>query len=351
MALAAGGCGNDEPAAQEERGTAASPPAATVAALAREHAPVVLLHSEERLMPAGADWFLARARLDFAEDHGCPHRLIAVGRTLGEERTDRTNWISTEWLGKDRPTYWRNPNDALCELDFDRRYFTDQHTRPHGGPDREPGIGEREGWYLDLVDGAARGQARPRRAGERTLLEGAPAYFEPGVASVGGAPGLRLSYWLLYAANAPLDRHDNVERERAHEGDWERADVLLRRVEGGRYAPHSLVVHAEDGPARRLPWRDVVRLPSTPSEDPDPKTETHPLLLAARGSHALEASPAERECEECPQWRTWEDLRDAREEGWYGFGGAWGEVGDDDATTGPLGPYGEWPTGAEIAKR
>jgi hypothetical protein len=346
VALAAAGCdsGDETDSATGAEGRTAASKGVSTDEPEKTFAPLVLLHPEETRMPADARWFLERTRLNFAEDHGCPDRRIAVGRTLGEERTDRTNWIAIEWLGNP-PAYWRNPYDVHCELDFDREYYATQHTRPYGGPDRAGQIGEREGWYLDLVDSARSGEARPARAGHRTMLEGVPAYVERHAEPVDGEPGLHLTYWMLYAMNEPRDRDGAVERELTHEGDWERAEVLLRRAGRDSYVPHALVLHA-DGETRELSWRSLVH-----AGEGDGKETTHAVLLAALGDHTMAALTRERDCSDCPRWQTWEGLQDVREPWWYGFGGAWGDVGVDEATTGPLGPHGEWPSAAEAAER
>lgn len=343
VTMALTGCGDEEPrpAAGPSGGAATG---VHTSEPERAFAPLVWLHPEETRMPASGRWFLARARLKFADDHGCPDRLVAVGRRLRSERTEVTNWIFVDWLGG-RPTYWRSPYDVHCELDDDRAYYADQHTRPYGGSRRAEGIGEREGWYLDLVADARSGQGRPRRSGRRTLLEGVPAYVERRDERVGGSPGLRLTYWLLYAMNEPRDHDGRIERALAHEGDWERVDVLLRRLGGDRYAPHAVVLHA-DAESRELPWRDVFHARGDGTEG-----GAHPLLLAARGSHAMAAASSERRCGDCPQWRTWRNLHETSELAGYDFGGAWGDIGAGEATTGPLGPHDRWPTAADLAKR
>lgn len=335
-AIAIGGCG--------ESGADSNPDRRKIATIDLEatFAPLVSLHPRESRMPAGGTWFVKRSMLLFAEDHGCPDRKIAVGRTLNEQRTVIVNWLPPAGLGKGM--YWRNPHNVHCGLDFDRRFFTDQHTRPYDDA-RSDRLGDREGWTLDLVDRARNGEGRRRRMGRQTVLESVPSYVGRRGEEVDGEPGLRLSYWLLYGLNEPRSA-DGIEGQLVHEGDWERVDVLLQRTLGAdAYRPVSLVLYS-DGDHRAMAWRDVIRI-----EDRRSGKRTHPLLLAARGSHTL-APGSGWPCPRCPAWRTWQEVADLREQPWYGFGGAWGDVEDNSLTTGPLGPHdGDWPTPAEVAKR
>ncbi len=305
-------------------------------------APMVVLHPDETRMPAGARWFLERSALIFAEDQGCPDRKIAVGRILKEQRTPITNWLAIEWLGNP-PAYWRHAHDAHCELRLGRMFYADQHTRPYDGG-RPEGLGGREGWVLDLDDGARDGKVEPRRVGDRTLIEEAPVYVDQRKEEVDGEPGLRLTYWLLYGINEPRTA-DGIEEHLVHEGDWEGVDVLLQRSGTDAYVPVSLVLHG-DGERREVPWnKDLLR-----AKDPSSGKATRPLLIAAQGSHTMFPGSG-RSCEECPIWRTWREVAEVRELWWYGFGGAWGDVGPDSLTTGPLGPHGAWPSSSEIDAR
>jgi hypothetical protein len=320
------GCGSDSQAVETRD------PEATFA-------PVVELDPEERWYPMGARWFLDRSVLEFATDHGCGDFEVAVGRTLEEKQNEVTQFIVVGWLGKYRPGYERYPTDARCEIDGSRDFFSVEHTRPFGKEDRPRGLPRTEGWYIDLVNKARPGRQGTEEDGGRELLENVPAYVERVPDEVDGDDGVRLTYWLLYGMNEPR-AGDGVDRRDRHEGDWERLDVLLREDGGDdSYEPVRVQLYVDGRPGREVPWDALSRVGGE---------GTHPVLSAARGSHELSAGQPAGGCPECPRWLLWKQLKDLRSQFWYGFGGAWGEVGRDSATTGPLGPHGEWPKGKQL---
>ena len=192
------------------------------------------------------------------------------------------------------------------------------------------GLRTTEGYYLDLMDWARGGQPL-RRRGQELAVGDVPAYVEKRAEKVDGEPGLRLTYWLLYGRNDPVEAGAG---ERRHEGDWERLEVLLREGDGeSEYVPVT-VRFAAGGRTRDVPWESMKGGGSE---------ATHPLVVAARGDHELSPAHARDDCDGCPLWRTWVELTPVRKERWYGFGGAWGDVGRTSETTGPLGPHGKWP--------
>lgn len=111
--------------------------------------------------------------------------------------------------------------------------------------------------------------------------------------------GLLVQYWFFYPFN---DFHVLFD----HEGDWEHVTVLLdagRRPVGAWYARH-----AWSAPGRWFAWADLER------------EGEHPVVLAARGSHASYADaddvlfwdrtcgsrvPEEAARLGCRVWRTW----------------------------------------------
>lgn len=326
FALAAGGCGGGERSGPAVAAIETSDPA-------RTFAPLVQLRPDERWMPMGARWFLQRSSLWFAEDQGCADRKIAVGRKLAAQRTVVVDWLFLTGLGTG-PAYRRAPYDADCENDPYTDLYANQLTRPNHLPGRSRDLRLGEGYYLDLMD-----RARPGPG--RGALDGVPAYVERTREQVGGEPGLRLRYWLLFGMDGGGTGGGAGARR---EGDWERVDVLLRG-EDGAYEPLALEVEGGDGEPRRTPWRAVRRA----GGEGGGGATTHPVVTAALGSHTLRpertdaAAGARVACAGCTPWRTWRRLADVRAQPWYGFGGAWGEVGRSDATTGPLGPHGDWP--------
>jgi hypothetical protein len=303
-ALATGGCGKSDSGA-------ASP--ATVKATDEPElvfAPLVQLPRDERWRPMSARWFLERAVFGFAEDRGCADRKIAVGRTLPEQRGGSIDWIFPHGLGAKAPSpYYRNPYGARCELNFDVRVYANQPTRPHDRDRRVGGLRPGEGFYMDLTDAARVGPA---------TADGVPVYTDR---TDEGDSAVRLTYWMLYGMNEPKGRPAAT-----HEGDWERIDVLLHTAGDNRYEPQAVQLTSDAG-VRDVPWRSLER------------AGTHPVISAARGSHAASPAPSGERCAGCTEWRTWEKLRDVRDELWYGFGGAWGEIGSTSATTGPVGPH------------
>jgi len=311
-ALVLSGCG-------ESASTAVSPGAVTAKHPGVAFAPVVLLDRNEPWRPMSARWFIERAVFWFAEDQGCADRKIAVGHTLPEQQNPTIDWIFPKGLGGwSWAAYFRNPHDARCELDFDVRVDANQHTRPHDRLQRPVGLGLGEGFYLDLVDAA--------RSGPRTPA-GTPVYVER---QDEGDSQVRLTYWLLYGMNAPVGRPAAT-----HEGDWERVDVLLAHEGGDHYLPNGVQLGADEvAPPRDVPWRTVRRA-----------GDTHPIVVAQRGSHRLSPESHGDSCTNCVPWRTWQKVKPLRRQLWYGFGGAWGEPGPTSATTGPLGPHPPvWPT-------
>jgi hypothetical protein len=312
-AVSVGGCGSSS--GSDSGAIETADPAATFA-------PLVQVDADERLLPMGARWFLERAILYFAEDEGCDDRKIAVGRTLKEQHTEVVDWIYAKGLGKG-PTYSRNPYDAKCAYDFDREYYADQATRPYGTEKRAKGARPGEGFYVDLVDGARAGEEQSLARGDGgTSVTGVPAYHDVRREDVDGEPGLRISYWMLYGMHR-WPAGDSTSTP-AHEGDWERVDVLLREGdEDGSYEPVSLRLHRRDS-SSEVPWGRVGR------------SGTHPVLRSAPGSHTM--TSIRETCANCVRWETWRDLVDARRQLWYGFGGAWGEVDDERRVSGGLGP-------------
>lgn len=318
IVLAAVGCGDDEP-------SAASPDSVQTLDPERTFAPLVELAGDEPWRPMAARWFIERALFGFTEDQGCPDRRIAVGRTRPAEQNAVTNWIFPKGLGVG-PNYYRNPQDATCELNSDFTFYTDQLTRPHDPGDRVEGIRPGEGFFMDISDDA-RGGPPPG--------EPAPVYVER---TDEGDASVRLSYWMLFGM------HGEPGDPRAHEGDWERVDVLLRADGEDRYEP--LAVQLVDGEAgtastelsfREVAWDALRRVDST-----------HPVVAAARATHTLTAPSSEAAaCADCEAWETWRDTASARDQLWYGFGGAWGQPGPSSATTGPLGPHSFFPSPAQ----
>jgi hypothetical protein len=306
--VAASGCGDDD-------SSAVGPAAVRTEDPLRTFAPLIEIAAGEPWRPISARWFIERSSFWLAEDRGCADRKIAVGHTLAEQQNPTIDWIYPKGLGGwSWPAYYRNPYDAKCELIFDRRYYADQLTRPHDPGPRVDGLRPAQGYYLDLVDDARRGPA---------AAEPPPVYAER---TAEGDSSVRLSYWVLFGM------HGRPGEPAAHEGDWERIDVVLR-ADGDRYEPQAV---QGTGYANETAWNATRRV-----------DETHPVVNATRATHTMIAAAPGKDCSNCVEWATWKSLSNAPKEPWYGFGGAWGQPGPTDATTGSLGPHGSWPTPAE----
>lgn len=151
-------------------------------------------------------------------------------------------------------------------------------------------------WPGPVEDPAARlHPRRPDRAGSRDPADWV-AYGHVFAAEGGG---VILQYWFFYAFNDAYGLFD-------HEGDWEHVSVKLGpslAPEGAWYARHY-----DSSPGVWFDWSALAR-------DGD-----HPVVLAARGTHASYASPREvplweRTCgtsspaaapaRGCGVWRTW----------------------------------------------
>lgn len=319
------GCGSsDEP-------SAAAPGTVQTENPERTFAPLVEAAADDPWRAMSARWFIERSIFWFAEDDGCADRKIAVGHTMPEQQNPEIDWIYPKGLGGwSWPAYFRNPYDAKCVLDFDQRFYADELTRPHDPGPRVEGIRPGEGFYLDLADDARPG---PELSPGEPIS--APVYAER---TDEGDDGVRLTYWMLFGMHGTPGDAD------AHEGDWERIDVLLHDAGDDGYEPVAVQVVADgaerdvaESRFRDTAWGAARRIDGT-----------HPVVRLAPSTHdATVAAPGGARCADCARWESWRSLAAAPRELWYGFGGAWGEVGADDASTGPLGPHDDWPSPSE----
>lgn len=290
------GCGDGTEDAAPPRLVTTDDPIATFA-------PLVRLHERERAYPMSAETFLDNSSLTWANGDISEVKL-AEGPARVPLETDDAPLIEARRLGDADPYRhrWKGRSYAATDL-----------VRPFD-PGRAAGLPEGAGLYLDLGTAVLDGE-RPVHVRPGKTVQGTPVYAETHPT---GRRALRMTYWMLFGRHAP-----SPSGATAHEGDWERVSVLVRRTSRRRrFAPLSVTYH-QGGQRRTVPWRAA-----------QVSARTHPQVLLARGSH----TPRAGTCERCPKWRTWETLRDARRQPWYGFGGAWGSIWRSDATTGPLGP-------------
>ena len=309
---ASSSCGGEEP---ERR---AAPVATGDPAVA--FAPLVRLHPRERLLPIGADRFIANAGLEWG---GGPCRFeIDVAASEASQRAagERVPPLSVRRLGRE-PGYEVTAKREDCITSRGRSYSTIQRTRAFDRDDRPPGLYVDEGFGLDILTDAQPGDRSRVRHGS---LAAVPVYAASELATVDGRPGLRIGYWMLYG-RGDVTRPEPGEQD-YHEGDWERVEVLLRR--GGGPGSHRLVT------VRYRIGERWLSLPAQRVELAGPGRR-HPVVYAERGTHTPRL---EAEWRRWIDWRTWERLRDVRRESWFGYGGGWGAIGDTAATSGPLGP-------------
>lgn len=310
---------------------------------ARTFAPAVYFHPDERHFPIAAETLIAHASLKWAGGR-CPDRLVATGPQADGRRTDRK--LTPELLHDDSIRL-RSLTPACRPRIAHSVYMPKHDTRPYRWAYRADDLPIDQGYYLDLGGSTLRG-TQPQSTDERPRLQ-VPAYVEHRPYAVEARPALQLVYWLPFGATRPVVSGHRPPRL-AHEGGWERIIVLLQR--GKR--PHTYVpiwvryyTHAGH---HTVQWRDVPRVRDVEG------SATHPVALAARGSHALYPTPGPRlyafrpvgrryyveddavRCAKCPVWRTWTQLRDVETTRWNGFGGSWGEPGPSDASSGPPGP-------------
>jgi hypothetical protein len=309
-------------------------------------APLVNLHEYEERWPLSAKSFLGYGTLTWRMTDPCSFdETIAIGRPLRPYRLDDAEepTLDVSRLAGSRP-YELRPLSDDCERRGATSYATTQRTRPFDRR-RPAALRLGEGYYVDLWIERRGGEADFVVRNGQDHLRGTPAYFDRRPERIGGEPGLRITYWLLYGSNAPRTRP--AGEDLAHEGDWERMSVLARRESGaGGYVPVSVRFH-RDGRTVDVPWRSLDTTAGATG------AATHPVVYAARGSHTLYPSAGVRSfrnaagyrpvtiedvaaaCAECPEWSTWEALLPVRDQPWYGYAGAWGYPHDSITQAGP----------------
>jgi hypothetical protein len=349
--------------------------------LAAKYAPLIVLHGEDKLRPASADWFLARSALRWAN-----------GRALdGDDVPEAGGEVDPDRLGAAGANVYRVGS-----------YLASSLTRPlDDNPARGTEPPREQGFFLRLrEEGFARGDKGT--SGEGSVYAGATTYWDYDEKSKA------LTYWLFYPGSAPplgilrateqiglraidatgdaaagaaphelraavaaaqleefaqaypglareaepegrprglgdalerlhtvaagvkaLLRDDNV----LHEGDWERVTVYLDEADPEGGAPESVAYYRHSTNTFKR-WQDVE------------KDKTHVVAYSAIGSHASLPTPGFGFIDvgdpKGPRWRTWEDLFPVAEQPWYGFGGAWGRIGRVREASGPLGPGAHW---------
>lgn len=308
--------------------------------VASAFSPRIWLHSSEEWFPMDAKDFIDHASLKLASDPCRSTEYLAFGAS---NRADRTVPVTDPTrLGKP-PGYRGQLLDEKCQP-RSPSYSTVQHTRPFD-TDRPPGLAPAEGIFMDLVTASYDGDPRFSRDGRQKTMVDVPLYYATDDAEVGGRPGLTVTYWMLYGASRTYRRGD--PRPNKHEGDWERIQVVLRRL-GARDRYRPVAVRLYEGDRRReIPWDEIEVV----------GRGTHPVVYSARFSHLPYDEPGtherregtgessfvveeetEGDCEDCVRIDSWQLLRELEDQPWYGYGGGWGLSFRVEETTGPLGP-------------
>jgi hypothetical protein len=350
--------------------------------VAARYAPLVVLHEDDLLRPASADWFIDRSRLRWATGVG----LDGVPVQGAEVDLDASR------LGAASPSPYTHDG-----------YLTSALTRPlddHSARRGDPPLDR--GFFL-LLEKAAYARGAESTSPDPSVYTGTTVYWDYDEKSSA------MTYWLFYpgsspplgilraaeqigmrardAAGAPSSEEvpdeleaavaaatleefqrsypglaaeaepevqtrglmDIVQRLRVvaegvrallrdddvlHEGDWERVTVYLDQADPGVSPPISVAFYRHSTNTFRK-WASVEK-----------DGKTHPVAYSAIGSHASLPSAdfgfIDVGDEDGPRWRTWDDLASIVGQPWYGFGGAWGRVGRVRDSTGPLGPGAHW---------
>lgn len=316
------------------------PPLVRTADPVTAFAPEVRLHHGERRFPLAASRFLDHSTLEWVGGV-CPFEInVAAGPAAQRVTREGAPPLVRRRLGH-APAHTVRPRRDDCRGRKRATVAANRHARPWDGGRDLPGVQPGEGFALDFVRAGYPGTRRLARV---------PVYFERSPTAVDGGPGLRLTYWMLFGTHEVLG--PDGMRLSAHEGDWERFEVVIARGSArGSYRP-SFVRRFVDGRPRTAAWSDLRWTRA------DGDAAAHPVLFAARASHTLYPAPGRhprmarsgysgepgRVLEvaacggRCPIWRTWRVLRPVRAQPWYGYGGGWGVRGQNDPASGPLGP-------------
>jgi hypothetical protein len=319
---------------------AATPAGAQVPDVVARHAPLVWLHSGEKLWPVDATSFVEESALIWNRRKGCPDTNVAARGAIVQAKLG----VYARPAGgayRQRPTEARSkqPRGGGCRLQDEVRLATD-YTRPESE--------HAEGFVLNLANDARFGTryrcpVTQLRCG---VYDRAPAYYQY-------RPGRFITYWFFFAYSAPVGGPGEIGFAAGHEGDWERIAVRLDRSD--RPLEVAYWQHGDDpsrGNAQILEWSKLVGEGLVSSG--------HPVVYSARYSHASypRACPEPRSGKRCPildrrdrgwLWTTEPLLLDVTDQPWYGFGGAWGQI----RTLGgrPLnGPSGPGPNGLRCHK-
>lgn len=277
---------------------------AAEAMLANKYAPEVRLVPNESANPSSVDWYLGRVSMRFNHGGGCPdHEVLASGSVTQQNlalQSHRTAWGYVGVCGH---------NDSRAYSDASAKFFIQPTSEV-----THSGSGNPNDW--------------PVYAHVRGCQSGIRGY-------------MAVQYWFFYPYNDAFGKFN-------HEGDWERITVYLDEL-GERY----------DGGAIYFSQHNAGKIYR--NSDIDWVDGTHPVVYAARGTHAnypkagdydipvVSSIPVLGLKDEARDggiaWATWNRVVNVGESGlplngqtFMLYGGLWGEIGEFDFTTGPRGP-------------
>jgi hypothetical protein len=299
---------------------------ASVPGIVKRHAPLVWLHSSERLWPMSADAFVERSALQWSRRPGCADTLVA---RAGDVTAGRLGAGAAAHGGAYRQSITAAPPSAGVDLCLPGPFSRASHdyTRPESH--------RKEGFYLNLADAERIGTAPRCPPGQPRcgVYRRAPVYYEY-------SRRRYVTYWYFFGYSSPVSGAQLFDRL-GHEGDWERISIRLDETSEPTevaYWQHS----GDPSTANRklVQWRELEALGSV--------KQGHPVVFVARGSHASYPKACRkllgrRFCfndlrNDGWRWTTSEHLRDVTAQPWYGFGGAWGTLGQHGNFVGPAGP-------------
>jgi hypothetical protein len=300
------------------------------------HAPLIWLHSEERLWPMSAGTFVNRSALLWSRRPNCADTRVAE---VGDVRAGRLG----SRAGAHGGPYTQHPTSP----------------RPSSGPDPcRPGSSVKasndytrpethrvEGFYLDLANSERVGAKLrcPPAPVKCEVYSEAPVYYQY-------SPRRFITYWFFFGFSSPF-RGSSLFDVAGHEGDWERISVRLDS--SGRPTEVAYYQHKGDPTTanrKSVSWSELGATGGLQGE--------RPIVFVARGSHASYPKACRRVfgVKFCAtdlrdagwRWTASEHLRDVTAQPWYGFGGAWGALGG--LLTDFSGPAGPGPNGLDCHK-
>ncbi len=285
---------------------------AGIPAVVFNSSPVVFIHHEETHWPMDANNFVEESKLVWSHQECLDH-------TEAEPFSVDASRLGVKSSTAAYSHFAGDLSSSSCQH-TDRLFYAWDHTRPTDDG-RDPLLGDREGFILDLEDSF--------RRGNRGLRPVPPAFYEyqpPRPVDASGTYSGYIVYWFFSGYNGRTGDE--------HEGDWEHVAVHLDR--NGNATEVAYYQHYCDPDVQ--PLANVLYDQGT----------THPTVFSALEGHGSwaengnvqQTSTCALGTDEMDYGKRWDTtfLKDARKQPWFGFGGGWGELKDTSIGQGPLGP-------------